>query len=258
VEESSAPSQATATSPSRCRSAIFSRRRSGGSFTTALDQAFRRRVTLGEIAIALGIPTALSLTASITWLFRTHGIVRISNAQITSTIAVELILASIIVPYLRKRGWRPGDIAGSPAPIDVLRGFGVFLSTYLTLFVVFVVLHFAAPAFIATMGVRRITGTLSPGIAIIGAIINPIFEEFLWLGYTIPAIGARYGLRAAVVASVVLRVAVHSYQGNLALMTILPTGLVFTWYFVRTGRLWPVIVAHAVVDAVAFAALRPR
>jgi membrane protease YdiL (CAAX protease family) len=184
--------------------------------------------------------------------------VHISDAQIASTIAIELILASIIVPYLRKRGWRPGDIAGSPAPVDILRGFGVLLSLYLTIFVVFVTLRVADSAFIATLGIHRITGTLSPSIAIIGAIINPIFEEFLWLGYAIPALGSRYGLRTAVAGSIVLRVAVHSYQGNLALLTILPTGILFTWYFVRTGRLWPIIVAHAMVDAFAFAVLRPR
>src|SRR5206468_2276465 len=71
----------------RVRSAI-------AKFMTTLARALNRPVTLVEIAIALGIPTALSLTASIAWLFRAHGSVHIGNAQITSTIAIEVILAS--------------------------------------------------------------------------------------------------------------------------------------------------------------------
>jgi membrane protease YdiL (CAAX protease family) len=31
----------------------------------------------------------------------------------------------------------------------------------------------------------------------------------------------------------------------------LPVAVVLTFYFVRTGRLWPVIVAHIVQDALA-------
>jgi len=83
-----------------------------------------------------------------------------------------------------------------------------------------------------------------------GAILNPIFEEFLWLGYAIPTLSARTGLSRAVAISLALRLSVHAYQGVAAFVGILPVGVVFTWYFARTGRLWPVIVAHAVMDAV--------
>jgi membrane protease YdiL (CAAX protease family) len=54
---------------------------------------------------------------------------------------------------------------------------------------------------------------------------------------------------------VALRVLVHLYQGRLALIAILPLGVVFTWYYVRTKRLWPVVVAHVVVDALALSSL---
>ena len=60
----------------------------------------------------------------------------------------------------------------------------------------------------------------------------------------------------AFVVSVFFRVLAHAYQGKLALIAILPVALVLTWYFVRTGRLWPVIVAHIVQDAIALSVLR--
>ncbi|MFN2564160.1 MAG: CPBP family intramembrane glutamic endopeptidase [Gemmatimonadaceae bacterium] len=103
----------------------------------------------------------------------------------------------------------------------------------------------------------RFTGTVSAPVAIAGAIINPFFEEFLFLGYGITAV-ERFGLRTAIVVSVALRTAIHAYQGAMALVGILPMAIVFTLYYVRTRRLWPVIVAHIIMDALGLGALVGR
>jgi membrane protease YdiL (CAAX protease family) len=203
----------------------------------------------------LGFPSALFFTVSLGWLLRTGGIVRITDARMGTTIAVELALALFIVPYLKTQGWRPQDIGGSPTPFDVVRGAGVIFAAYLSIGLVSLILHFVAPDALATIRSLRITGTVSPLTVFVVAIINPVFEEFLWLGYAIPALGARYGLRIAIAGSIALRVAVHTYQGTLALVTVLPTAIIFTWYFIRTGRLWPVIAAHMIADALALSLL---
>ena len=56
----------------------------------------------------------------------------------------------------------------------------------------------------------------------------------------------------AVVLTSVLRGLYHLYQGFGAGLGNLAMGLVFGYVYVRTGRLWPLVVAHAVIDAVAF------
>jgi membrane protease YdiL (CAAX protease family) len=210
---------------------------------------------LREIGIALGFPAALFIVVSLSWLVRTGGVVRITDARLGTTIAVELALALLIVPYLKTQGWRPQDVAGSPTAFDVARGAGVIFGAYLSIWLVALILHLAAPDALAAVRSHQVTGTISPLTVLVVAIINPVFEEFLWLGYAIPALGARYGLRMAIAGSIVLRVAVHTYQGPLALVTILPTAIVFTWYFIRTGRLWPVIAAHMIADALALSLL---
>ena len=57
---------------------------------------------------------------------------------------------------------------------------------------------------------------------------------------------------AAVLASSLLRGAYHLYQGYAAGLGNLVMGLVFCYVWLRTGRLWPLIVAHGLIDAVAF------
>ncbi len=56
----------------------------------------------------------------------------------------------------------------------------------------------------------------------------------------------------ALIASSVLRGIYHLYQGFSAGLGNVVMGLVFGYAWMRTGRLWPLIVAHAVIDAVAF------
>ena len=55
-----------------------------------------------------------------------------------------------------------------------------------------------------------------------------------------------------VVLSSLLRGAYHLYQGFGAGVGNMAMGLVFGYTWQRTGRLWPLIVAHGLIDAVAF------
>ena len=49
-----------------------------------------------------------------------------------------------------------------------------------------------------------------------------------------------------------LRGAYHLYQGFGAGLGNLVMGLVFGYVWRRTGRLWPLIIAHGIIDSVAF------
>ncbi len=57
---------------------------------------------------------------------------------------------------------------------------------------------------------------------------------------------------AALLISALLRGCYHLYQGYSAGLGNVAMGLVFGYVWLRTGRLWPLIVAHGLIDAVAF------
>ncbi|MBE7186675.1 CPBP family intramembrane glutamic endopeptidase [Jatrophihabitans endophyticus] len=57
--------------------------------------------------------------------------------------------------------------------------------------------------------------------------------------------------RALVVASVA-RGSYHLYQGYGGFIGNAIMGLIFGWWFQRTRRVWPLVIAHGIIDAVSF------
>jgi membrane protease YdiL (CAAX protease family) len=72
--------------------------------------------------------------------------------------------------------------------------------------------------------------------------------------YVITALKERFGVTTAVNVSAGIRLFYHFYQGAVGVVGIAPLALLFAYWFARTGRLWPLIVAHALMDFTALAA----
>ena len=90
-------------------------------------------------------------------------------------------------------------------------------------------------------------------VLVAAAIANAWAEEIVVVGYLLTRLEqlrVRPGL--ALAASAALRGLYHLYQGAVAGLGNLVMGLVFGYAWRRTGRLWPLIIGHAVIDVVAF------
>ena len=221
-----------------------------------LDRAIQRPASNREIALVLGVPIALSLASSIRIGLRGRETAVFTDRNLLLSLALQVIIAGLLLAYLARRQWRPLDVAGAPELEDLGRGLALWLGLIGIFYLAVLALYVIAPAAVAVLRTRAPTGVISAPVVVAGAVLDPIFEEFLWLGYAIPALGNRFGLRTACVVSVVLRVAAHAYQGRLALLTILPVAVLMTFYFVKSGRLWPIIVAHIIQDAIALSFLK--
>ena len=220
-----------------------------------LAQALIRPARAGEIVFVLGVPIGLSLASAIAWHVRRPGATPFTDQNLLLSLGIQVLFGIGMLWFLSRRGWRPIDVAGAPEVHDLGRGFALWLGLLAVFYFELLALFVVAPGIVAPLRTMRLTGTLSPGVAVAGAIIDPIFEEFFFLGYAVPALGNRLGIKAAFAISVLLRVAAHAYQGRLAIIAILPVALLLTFYFVRTGRLWPVIVAHIIQDSIALSLL---
>ncbi len=56
----------------------------------------------------------------------------------------------------------------------------------------------------------------------------------------------------AVLASALFRATLHTYQGLDGALSILAVGVIFGFTYWRWRQLWPLIVAHALLDFVGF------
>jgi uncharacterized protein len=56
----------------------------------------------------------------------------------------------------------------------------------------------------------------------------------------------------ALAAGAVLRGSYHLYQGYGGFVGNAVMGLIFGWWFQRTRRVWPLVVAHSIIDAISF------
>jgi membrane protease YdiL (CAAX protease family) len=208
-----------------------------------------------EVALLAGSVVALFLTVTIARLAAGAGMhpLRVTDARLWSTIALEALVLLVWLPRLLRRGWTLQHATRAFENWDVLRGVGLALGGWLAYAAVYGITVVLSSTFVTWMQGYQVTGRLSWWTVVGVALLNPVFEEFLYLGYVANVL-RRHG-SIALVASVAVRVALHLYQGPMAFVSILPVGIVFSSYYLGTGRLWPVIAAHTLLDAIAFAAV---
>ena len=90
-------------------------------------------------------------------------------------------------------------------------------------------------------------------VLILAAFANGFAEEVIVVGWLITRLKQLgWDQSRAILASGVLRGVYHLYQGFGAGLGNVVMGLVFGYAWCRTGRLWPLVIAHGVIDTVAF------
>jgi membrane protease YdiL (CAAX protease family) len=90
-------------------------------------------------------------------------------------------------------------------------------------------------------------------VLLIAAFANGWAEEVIVVAFLLTRLRQlRVNPLAALLASSLLRGAYHLYQGFSAGLGNVAMGLVFGYVWRRTGRLWPLIIAHGLIDSVAY------
>ncbi len=175
--------------------------------------------------------------------------------RVWTLMVYQLSVAPVIIYILWERGWKWLDFSVTVTPRGVLQGLGLAAAAY-TLSSAALILTStvatasAAPALAAA---PMATGFFAMWGMLFASVVKALFEEILVCGYVIQSLRGRFGVALAVNASIALRMSFHLYQGPGAFLTFAVFGLVFTLFYIRTGRLWPLIVAHALLEAVQLA-----
>lgn len=90
-------------------------------------------------------------------------------------------------------------------------------------------------------------------VLLLWSLANAFGEEVVivaWLMTRLRQLG--WSLPLIILTSSLLRGSYHLYQGISAGFGNILMGVLFCWFYHRTGRVWPLVMAHFLIDAVAF------
>jgi membrane protease YdiL (CAAX protease family) len=92
-------------------------------------------------------------------------------------------------------------------------------------------------------------------VTVLIAIENGLLEEILVVGYLTTRLQQlRWGTFAVIAASAVLRGSYHLYQGYGGFVGNAIMGIIFGWFYLKYRRIWPLVIAHSLIDIVTLVA----
>jgi len=171
----------------------------------------------------------------------------VSEASLQSLLIYESVVMLILWKFLSLRGWKLQQLWLVPSVKDTLIGFGLAFVAYIAYLIVWSISTRFVPGLNEQAG-SLVAPNLRLGTVLIVSVLNPLFEEIFVCGYVIAALFKSRNVSFAVNVSVGIRLAYHLYQGGVGVVSIIPLGFIFAYWYARTGRLWPVIVAHGIFD----------
>lgn len=208
-----------------------------------------------EFAIVVAGAFGLSIISSISLAIHRPSGAMHSELGMWRMVVLEAIVLLLLGGFLRLRGWTFERLGLKSHWMDGVYGLALAGAAYFSLFVALNVLSLVSrPLAEAAVSVQVIPHGLTPWIMAAVVLVNSFYEEVFVSGYVITALKEKAGETIAINISVAIRLSYHLYQGVLGVVGIIPVGLIFGYFYARTGKLWPLIVAHAAIDLVGFLA----
>jgi membrane protease YdiL (CAAX protease family) len=177
----------------------------------------------------------------------------IANLDLLELVVAELLLIVLLAVYLASRGWRSKHFRMGLSVVSAFKGMVLLLASLMVISGIHAI-ALAVPAVSQKVSQTAFTMQLSLWAVLVAAVVNPVFEELLHLGYVQQRLASR-GPLFAIGISTLLRTLMHVHQGALSLLDIVPIGILYGCVFWYGRRLFPIIVAHALLDFMALAGM---
>lgn len=169
-------------------------------------------------------------------------------------IGFALVIVGLVAYLLRRSGesLRTIGVDGQQPGRDLGRGAGLAALVGLTGLIWYLIAHrLGINLTVAAQGLPEVWWRTP--VLVLGALENAVVEEVVVLGFVLHRLrqlGWNWG--PAIWLSALVRGSYHLYQGVGGFAGNVVMGLLFGWLFKRWERVMPMIVAHALIDSVAF------
>lgn len=173
-----------------------------------------------------------------------------SDSTFIVMIVTELILGAVALLVLRARGYVIQELFPTPTLWGCLVGIALYVAAIMACSLV--TAPFGTAAYQA-QPIHDMVAQARPSLKVLIALgmVNGLYEEMFLLGYLVRGL-ARKDSSMALGVSLLVRLLYHLYQGPIGALSVVVIGFVFGLFYLRTGRLWPVVFAHTIADIVPF------
>ena len=204
------------------------------------------KLSLVDALIVSTICFGLFIVASTQAMLAGYPDAEFSDASNVYGILIEVILAVCALLYLHFRHFDIRSLYPRPQWMGALEGVGIYA-------VAVVLGGLVTETFEGNDSSMPVVAFSFQGVSLAStvafAMVNGIFEEVFLLGVLLRGLKGQ-GMWFAVGFSMLVRLLYHTYQGPVGVLSVLAFGLVLTVFYLRTGRLWPVVFAHILGDIV--------
>jgi CAAX protease family protein len=177
---------------------------------------------------------------------------RITSTQLEFLVLYELVVGAALAVFLAARGWSLKRLGLAPTFTETAIGLLLVAVVYVAWMVVWILIASFLPS--PDAAARDITFE-ARGVgfwtAASASFVNGMFEETFVCGYVIALLKDRAPPWTAINISVGIRLLYHLYLGPIGMIFVVLVGVSFGYWYARRGRLWPLIVAHGVLDYMA-------
>jgi membrane protease YdiL (CAAX protease family) len=222
--------------------------------TRAAAAVGRTALSPVEATIVVGLCFGLAIWNSFSVMgagFTSEGF---SDAAMLLNGGIEVALGAAALFFLSRRGYAVATVYPAPTAAGTLVG--------IALYVAIVGLDIALATVLPGTGAgddqpiaRMVHAShLSLQVVVPMALLNGAFEEVFLLGVLMRGLLPRFGVNIAFATMLLVRLLYHLYQGPAGAVMVLGLGALLGLFYLRTGRLWPVVFAHVLCDIVPFVA----
>lgn len=209
----------------------------------------RNPLSIHEVALVVAIFAGWFIFSSVQAVLADFPVPRLSDKDALVLIVLECLTFPVAMSVLWVRGWRRRDFGIQISWVSSFAGVLLFCGAVIVeIALADVFAHFFGGREFLDEFARAVS--LSIPMAILVSIVNGCFEEFFLCRYLVEAF-ARFGPQVALGVSALIRVMYHLYQGPLGAALVMVVGVVFSLFYWRFRQIWPVMVAHMMVDVVA-------
>ena len=181
-----------------------------------------------------------------------------NNEILVSNLVYEIFVLVWLSAFMKARGWTLERLGFSISLRDTSIGVLLAIAVLCAVWLIEQTLGSAAPAMLeSARRFDKVSGELDVWAVLVACVVDAVFEELFVCAYVISALKEKRRASFALNVSIALRVGCHIYQGVYGVLIGGAWGVVFGYWYLKSGRIWPLLVAHAVLLFIELVMLSP-